>query len=924
MPGPRSFIGRHDERDRLGQLLAGATEGHGGAVAVLGDAGIGKSSLVEVIAAEHEDEMRVIRLTGVEVESDLAYAGLATLVAQSGQALFRIDQGAADVLRGAIGIGERTPEGLDVHLATLALLGALGAERPVVLVADDIQWIDGASLAILTFVARRVGNDPVAVILTGRPTPEVAPLVRGIEQLELAPLPADDGVAILVEQGFDAAVARRCWNATGGNPLALVELGKLLDEDQRRGRAPLPYPIPVAGPIREVFAVRLGAIDLGARRALAIAAVDATGDATVIARALDAAGLGPADLRAAEAAGFVTSVGATVEWEHPLARAAVLDALDPPSRRDAHRAVAVALDESTHGARVVFHLAAAAEGPDEAIAERLDEVARRATDRGAGRAAAVAWEVAAALSVDDDARFERVHAGMTARWSAGESENIVRAGKPLVEATADPHRRARLALMVGQAVVWWEGPIAGARYLIAEGDRIADADPLAAGLLYVYAANAHLVALDPAAVIEVAELAERIATDAGDVGLPLMSAAMEGLGRLVIGDVETGQAKLAPLGQLCPALLAGRVDGAAPMSQVVAFAQITSEQWDDARALLLALIAEAERTGYIGMQSYAHDQLSEIEWRQGRWAEAGSRVAHMLTLAEGHDQPIVHQGHLRQARLDACRGRTEDAVAAAEVAFEVGQRTGLRSLVIWAREVLVHAALADGDDAAALRHLDAMSVLMAQRGVRHPGLVWWQALHVEALVDAGRTTDAIEALARLRDDARDTGGQWPRSALCRGEAALAGDPATAIDRLDDAVRLLVELGAGFEVGQVLLRRAVRHREAGNDAGAARDLAEARGRFEHLDARPWVERAARLADPEAPRPAPSIASILTDAEMRVALAVGAGLTNRQAADQLYLSIKTVDSHLQSIYRRLQIRSRSQLAALVARELGPVAV
>jgi DNA-binding CsgD family transcriptional regulator len=922
MPVHRSFIGRRDERDRLGDLLRAASTGHGGALTILGDAGIGKSSLLDVITEERRETMRIVRLTGVEVESDLAYAGLATLVAQSGDALFRIDANAADVLRGAIGISERTPAGLDVHLATLALLARLGDDVPVLIAADDIQWIDGASLALLTFVARRLGNDPVAMVLAGRPTPEVLPLVRGIEQLELSPLPEDDGVELLAEQGFDDAVARRCWTATGGNPLALVELTKLLDTDQRRGLTPLPYPIPVAGPIREVFAVRLDAIDRSARQALAIAAVDATGDASVIARALQHSGLGPADLRAAEAAGFVTSVGATVEWEHPLARAAVLDTLDAPSRRSAHRAVATALDEATHGARVVFHLAAAAEGPDEAIAERLDDVARRATDRGAGRAAAVAWEVASALSVDDDARFERVHAGMTARWSAGESENVVRAGKPLVESTADPTRRARLALMVGQAVVWWEGPIAGARYLTAEGDRIVAHDPAMAGLLYVYAANAHLVALDPAAVIEIAERTGTVATEAGDLGLPLMSAAMEGLGRLISDDAEAGLAQLEPLGQLCPALLAGHVDGAAPMSQVVAFAQITDERWDDAHELLLALVTEAERTGYIGMQSYAHDQLGDIEWRQGRWAEAGSRIAHTLALAEGHDQPIVHQGLLRRARLDACRGRTEVARAAGLAALEVGERTGLRTLVIWAREVLGLAALADDDPADALAHLDAMSVLMAERGVHHPGLVWWQALHVETLADQGRTGDAIDALARLRSDAAAVGGRWPRSAVARGEAVLAGDPHVAIDRLHEAAALLTELGATFELAQVLLRRGGWHREAGNRAEAAHDLAEARSRFEHLGARPWVDRVARLADPSAPEPTPSLASILTDAEMRVALAVGSGLTNRAAADQLFLSVKTVDSHLQAIYRKLEIRSRSQLAALVARELASV--
>lgn len=673
--------------------------------------------------------------------------------------------------------------------------------------------------------------------------------------------------------------------------------------------------------------------DLGpdVRRALVVAALDATSDLRAIETALEHGGVDRDLLRSAELEPLLTFSEGHVTWSHPLMRSTVLIDVPPGQVRDAHRALAAATAESFPD-RSAFHLASAADGPDDMVADRLDALARAAEVRGAPSAAAEAWEHAARLSEDADRRFERVLAGLTARWALGESERVVTTGRSLVASTADPVRRAKLALVVGQAEVWWNGPIAGARYLSTEGDRVAAVDPGAAGLLEVYAANAHLVALDPEAVVVGAARTARLAESAGDVGLPLMASAMESLGRLLMGEVDVARSLLDPLAQLTPALLGAQVDGAAPMAQVVAFTQIVDERWEDARSLLVALIAEAERTGFVGMQSYAHDQLSEIEWRQGRWPEAASRVAHTATLAEGHDQPIVHQGRLRQARLDACRGRTATARSAATTALEVGQRIGLRSLVIWAREVLGLVALAEHDAVDAARHYDALAVLMIDRSVEFPGVVWWQANHIESLVDVNRTDDAAAALARLEPMARS--GRWATAAVHRGSAALAESPAGAVAHLDQAARSLGELGARFELANVLDRRGRHQRAAGNRSEAVSDLSAALALFDHLDAKPWADRAARelaeLAAEDsvptgavAPTRTPALAAHLTDAEMRVALSVGAGLTNREAADQLFLSIKTVDSHLQSIYRKLAIRSRSQLAAAVAREQGPAA-
>jgi hypothetical protein len=489
----------------------------------------------------------------------------------------------------------------------------------------------------------------------------------------------------------------------------------------------------------------------------------------------------------------------------------VLRDAPPHLVRSAHRALADATS-STDPDRSALHRAGAADGPDDAVADRLDELARAAEQRGAPSAAAEAWEHAARLSVDPDRRFDRILASLTARWALGESERVVTTGRPLVESTTDPVRRARLALIVGQAEVWWNGPIAGARYLSAEGDRVAPADPAAAGLLEVYAANAHLVALDPEAVVVGAARTARLAEQAGDPGLPFMAAAMESLGRLLVGEVEAARALLEPLAQLCPALLDAQVHGAAPMAQVVAFTQIADERWDDARGLLLAVIAEAERTGFVGMQSYAHDQLSEIEWRQGRWPEAASRVAHMATLAEGHDQ-LDHQAGCGRpgSRPAAAAPARPDA---ADTALEIGQRIGLRSLVIWAREVPALAALAD-DPAEAARQYDALAVLMVGPQRALPGLVWWQAQHVESLAVVGRTAEARLALDRLR--AAGTTGRWASSGGSWRQAVVP-DAAEAAAHLDRAVSELQALGLPFELATVSANGRV-PRTAGSTAEA---------------------------------------------------------------------------------------------------------
>lgn len=914
------IVGRGPERDAIDRLVQAVPDGNGGTLALMGEAGTGKSTLLRYAGkVAHDAGLRVLQVTGVEVESDLAFAGLATLVAQAPEVLAELDDEAQAMLRGALGRGERTPKGLEVHLAALAFVTALGGEPSLVLL-DDAQWIDPASLAVLAFAARRLDHDAVAVVIATRPVAGVEITLGGIAVVRLTPLPLSHATDLLAAYGTDAEVAGVVWRATAGNPLAMVEVAESLSPEQRAGVEALPDPLPLAGSVRQALAATLVGLDEDTRRAVAIAAVDASGDVAVVARALRHAGL-PAEQLALPGVDLVGVVEGQVCWRHPLARAAVLDALAPEDLRAAHRHVAAGL-EATDAGRVAFHLAAAIEGPDDDVADQLEQVAREAQLRGANSAAAEAWSASSLASSEDEARFERLHAALTARWALGDSHGTVARALPLVEATADPLRRSRLALIVGQAITWASGPITGALYLSNEADLVAPVDPLQAGLLEVYASNAHTLANDPAAVVASAQKASAWAEEAGDVGLPVMAAAMESLGRFMLGEAGEARQLLEPLTELCPVLLDAEVDGAAAMSQVVAFSQIVDEQWSNADELLRSLISTARRTGFAGMEAYAHDQLGELDWRRGRWADCASRVAYMLTIGEGTDQPVIHQFRLRRARLDAARGRTAAARPVAETALALGQDLGFASLVLWSREVLALAALADGDTAEALHHHQALAAAWDDRDIHLPGMIWWQAAYIEELVALDRRAEAEDALDRLRIDHKRAGSnRWSLSAVRRGEAALTTNHEAAVTALDDAADALRSLGAPFELALVLLARGERLRAAGRTAEATRDLGEARSRFEHLAARPWADRAAALLGGDAAPAQAALASRLTDAELRVAMSVGSGVTNRQAADDLYLSVKTVDSHLQSIYRKLEIRSRSQLASLVAREQGP---
>ena len=333
----RVLIGRESECARIERMLEGARGGRSAALVIRGDAGIGKSTLLEYAVARAGDA-RVVRALGVETESEFAYSGLHELVRPLLDRLPELPPVQADALRGALALAEAQGAGrLYIGAATLSLLAAASDDGPLLCVVDDAHWLDEASAGALAFAARRLEAEGVVMLFAARAQGFRA---RGIPELELGGLDAEAAVALLDHDGnvrVSPEVAEALVTATGGNPLALLELRRRLSVEQLQGAEPLPHPVPVGESLETVFATHARGLSEEARRALVIAATADTRAMRVITRT---GGTNPAAFEECEDAGLLAIEDGQIAFSHPLVRSAVYQQATPAERRAAHRALA--------------------------------------------------------------------------------------------------------------------------------------------------------------------------------------------------------------------------------------------------------------------------------------------------------------------------------------------------------------------------------------------------------------------------------------------------------------------------------------------------------------------------------------------------------------------------------------------------------
>ncbi|HEU4942850.1 MAG TPA: AAA family ATPase, partial [Gaiellaceae bacterium] len=508
------LVGREPDCVRIDELLDRARRGRSGALVLRGEAGMGKTALLDY-AAEHAEGMTVVRALGVEYEFELQFSGLLELLRPLFEHLPEIPPQQAEALRSALGLGEPKPyERFTICAATLSLIAAAAEANPLVILVDDAHWLDLATDDALLFAAKRLVADSVAILLAVREGGERTFRAPALDQLTLTTLDPEQCAVILAGEArrpVAPEVAEHLCAATEGNPLALVELGDLLSADQLAGREELPDPVPAGPTLERAFAWRAERLPEDSQRALVIAAVSLSDETETIVAALESLGIGRDALEPAEDAALLSLAEGRIRFRHPLVRSAVFHGAAPSGRREAHRALAEALRDRDDPERFAWHLAGAAIGVDEEAAKALEVAAKQAQQRSSYAAAAAALERSAALTADEDARPRRLYAAADAALSAGRPDDALRfLAEPL--ANPDPRLRAAALRLQGR-IEYLEGRPKEAAAVLVEASRLLeDIDRALAVEICTEACSARLGVADAEGMLASAERAEALAS----------------------------------------------------------------------------------------------------------------------------------------------------------------------------------------------------------------------------------------------------------------------------------------------------------------------------------------------------------------------------------------------------------------------------
>ena len=903
------LLGRESEQRRIEQLLESVRRGRSAALAIRGEAGIGKTALVRY-AVDTAAPATVLSAAGIEAEAELEFSGLLELCRPALGLIDELPEHHAATLRGALGLSPaRSQDRFAVGAATLGFLAAAGEVGPTLVVVDDAQWLDPASADAIRFAVRRLDADRVGFVFGIRDAEPRAGDWDGFETLQLRGLALDDARTLLSSGGeaLTEAMLARLHAATAGNPLALRELPALLSPEQLAGRAPLAEPLPVGASVRRAFMRRAGRLPEETRRALVLVALATMSDLQPIVATLPTLGLDASALHPAEDAGLVVIADGHIRFGHPLVRSAVHDAAGAVERRAAHAALAGALRALGDPDRGARHLAAAAVGPDEAVASELAAAGARACERSAYSAAADTFELAARLTPDRQARSQRLADAAEAAWSGGDpgrAQGFVAQGLDL---GSDPRLRARLLELQGRTELQ-AGSQARARELLLEAAELLEPfDPVrAATTIGLAVFSCHFAGR----IGDSVELGRRLRALVPADGTATDVQADYVLGRslLLAGVTEEG-------GQLLEAVV-GRILEHEELSRLqlsrVATSLVVLERHDEGRVFAARAVAIAREEGPMALV-YALSQSADIQTRGNAWQRALADTEEGLRLARELGQPNIGASFVANlARIAAARGHAADCRRHAAEALKVFEAAGMGLAREQLRCAVALLELGLG------RVEEAVTVLEdSVRGVEEMALVDRDVAPepdlVEALAALGR---AGEAQARLdawvaRIDPEPIPWAAQLAARCRGILA----PDDELDeRFGEALLLHERGGDAFGRARTLLCFGERLRRAGRKTEARERLREAHGVFVSLEATPWSDRARRelrATGERLRRVRPEEGEELTPQELQVALQVADGKTNKEAGAALFLSPKTVEFHLARVYRKLDLSSRAEL-------------
>ncbi|MDF8264159.1 helix-turn-helix transcriptional regulator [Luteipulveratus flavus] len=916
------LVGREVEQRAVERLLAGARLGQSRVLVVSGDPGIGKTTLLRR-AEQQAEGLRLITVRGVEAEREVAFGGLHQLCTPLLDLLEELPGPQTDALAVALALRRGgVPQRFAVGAALLGLLTRAADDAPVLALVDDAHLLDTPSAQAIAFAARRLVSDPVGVLVAMRPDP-ASPLVD-LPYLTLGPLtleetgtlleglraPGTSGVAV----GRTGAGLTRFHEATGGNPLAVVELA---DEADRLAAAPPGTVLPLTGTLLAAYSRRVRALDADVQGVLLLAATDSH-DVAVLRRACAAQGLDAASLADAERAGLVELDRGRLEFRHPLVRAAVLGAADPPARRAAHTALAAAIEAGPEArgegrlGRRAWHLAEAAVGPDPDAAGLLVDAARDSGRRGAYGVAAAQWQRAAALTEETDSRSQwLLHAGEQA-WLAGgttDATALVRgaldlARTPPVKAVA----MARLGAIEGRC-----GSLATARDLQLGAARLVESsDPGAATLMLAEAVETCLYLCDTTSGLAAAERLLALRAAGVDPGSQRVADLAAGVA-LVLGGQAGRGSELVRRGMSHDAACADTDQWQFRWSLVGPL--FLREGSTAVRAAMTAAVQRVRESASVGMLPFLLLLIARDQAGSDRWADAEATYTEAVRLAR-------ESGHLTDlalalgglAWLEARRGHDEAARRHAEEGGRLAQVHDAHLASVWAAWALADRAMAAGQIAEATAAYTAVGDLLDGLGVTDPDLS-----PAPELVECHRLQGDGERAPALADtflgSAEAKGQPWALARAHRAKA-LTVDGEQAEEQFAAALACHDRSPDDYESARTRLVLGAWLRRSRRRVDARRPLRAALSTFERLGAAPWADRAAaelEATGDTAVRHGEGATAALTPQERQIAGLLAAGSTTRQAAVALFLSPKTVEYHLRHVYLKLGISSREELRA-----------
>ena len=903
------LYGRERERARVEDLVASARNGQSGALVLRGEAGIGKSEVL-TYAAGLGTGLLVLHGTGIETESELPFAGVHRLLRPLTDLVERLPSPQRAALRSAFGAGPAvTTDRWLLSLAVLNLLAEAATDAPVLCIVDDAQWLDSSSTDALTFVARRLHAEGIALLFAARDDPLRPFDAPGLPELHLAGL--DDAAAdALLADRFDGVVATsvrdRMMSGTLGNPLALAELARSLTRNQLSGADPLPERLPVGGDVEQLFGDRVRHLPADTQTLLLVAAANDSDALDTVMRAARELGVQPDALDEAERAGLVTVDDGTLTFRHPLVRSAIYRGATSSARRAAERALADVLDGEADADRRAWHRANAATGPDAAVADELTRVAERASDRGGHCAASAAGHRAAELTPDPDERAVRLVTAAEAAWLAGRPDTARELLDLAAPASYQTQLRGRIAHLRGSIEAACGAPTAAYATLVEGAELFVEGDPDRASLMI---AEAGQIAWGTGDLPGIVRAGRRLAT------LPATAnpgaRAVIGLAKFMQGDATGASRELGAATDL-----ARDCDQPQMVMLAAAGAMFLG---NDGRAIELfsRAVARTRSAGAAATLPVLLAPLSTIEMFTGRYVAATTDATEGLRLATetGQDNPAAHARSVL-AFLAAVQGNSEECTELANAALTqaIGHRLGPHAAIAsWA---LAHLDLVSGRPEQAYDRLHALATAAPGEGNQMVTLFATGDL-VDAATRTGHLPAAQAALTRLQVWAATTDASWTHALVARCRAQLATDDDSSDRRFTESLELHARGGRPFDTARTELLFGARLRRRRRRAEARKHLRNALETFERLGATPWSEqaRAELLATGETARKRDvGTLTQLTPQELQVARLVAGGETNRAIAAQLFLSPRTIDYHLRKVFSKLGLSSRHELVRL----------